>query len=370
MVWFGNLTAEYPLPSHWPIGAVIGASCVLIAVTLFAITAARRWPWITVGWLWFLGTLVPMIGLIQAGYQSMADRYTYIPGIGLAIAVVFSLPELPRFGWFARVSAAATAGVVLGVLCIFTIRQVSYWHDLVSLWAHAVDVTADNWTAHRNYGGALADKFRDEEALQHFGAALSLNPKDLDTRIDESMLLLRMGRIEDARDQVETACRLNPSSARAQCAMGDILRKQNDLPAAVLHYHRALDLDPGYARAMCNLGIALAASGHVPEAIAQFRSAVVADPLFAEGHTNLAIALAQTGHADEAFVEFNAAVELAPTRPEIRVSFGNALLRWGRVDDAIEQLREAHRLRPGDERVEQSLRTAVARRAGISSCSD
>lgn len=328
MVWFGSLTAQYPLPQRWPIWAVAGSVCLLAAVTAVAFLRLRRSPWVAVGWLWFLGTLVPMIGLMQAGYQAMADRYAYIPSVGLAIAVVFSLPDLFEFRAPVRLAYAGSALAALVALCYFSVRQIGYWHDTTTLWGHALEVTSNNWMAEREYANALSRQSHFEAAIPHFRAAITLVPDDTDSSITLGKILLSAGRIDEARDVFEQALRHEPNSERAENG----------------------------------IGIALAASGHVPEALAEFRHVVAMAPAFVDGRMSLAKLLARTGHEDEAVFHFRAALKLEPTRVDAHLSFGNALMRWGRLDEAIAEFSEACRLRPDDKNAEKLLNIALQRR--------
>jgi hypothetical protein len=214
MLWPSGLTVIYPLPDRLSVGAVIAAIAVLVAVSVAVVRLARPAPYLCVGWLWYLGTLVPVSGLVQVGLQARANRYTYIPLVGIFVMVAWGVPAL-----FARRRVVRAALPVLGtgilVACtLLTMREVRYWHDNVTLWTRATMVTlgVDEYHAHMSLGATLGDQGRLDEAIRHFAAAVTLEPNAADAHASLGIALGRQGRTGDALRALEEAARLDPAN--------------------------------------------------------------------------------------------------------------------------------------------------------------
>ena len=282
--WFypANLVAMYPYPySGLAVGRVAMAAALLAAISLAVLIAWRRYPYVLVGWLWYLGMLVPVIGLVQVGSQAMADRYSYLPLIGPAVALVWLaagfVASAPRW----RLPCAAVASFILLDLIVVAYQQVSYWHDSKTLWTHALDCNADNWTAHHGLGAALSESQRYDEAIAEFEQALKLRPPYALARVSLGMALEHRG-------------------------------EPGDIDAAVELYRRAVADDPTLADAHYNLGVLLASCGSTAEAIAEFQSALKCKPDKANAHYNLAECLERQGNYAEAMASWRAALRLQP----------------------------------------------------------
>ncbi len=237
-----KLCVFYPYPFHWHGTAVAGSCFILIAISVAAIRTRKRFPFFVVGWLWFVGTLVPAIGLVQVGIQARADRYTYIPSIGILIALVWGIDNLSR-RWRFRAAMLTTGMALASITCaLLTERQIGFWRDSETLFRHALAVTRDNATANLDLGVAL----------------------------------LRERRLDEAQPFLETAVRLCPESPKAQFDMGTLYFARNRFTDAVRSYEQGLRRMPNDPVAHFSLGIALHKTGHLDEAIAQFRDAVAA----------------------------------------------------------------------------------------------
>jgi hypothetical protein len=254
-VWPSGLAPFYPHPhEHWRWGPVLVGGVVLLAVTVTSLAGARRWPWLTVGWLWFLGTLVPVIGLVQVGDQARADRYSYVPHIGLFIALVWSAAAvLDRLRVPAALRAAA-AGCCLVPLSVLTWVQVDYWQDAGTVWEHALAVTSGNDRAHFNLANYLADRGWAERnpallagAREHYAAAVALEPGDFRYRYNYGTLLLNRGELDQAREQFERFVELNPAEENAWYNLGLTQLRTGQPARAVQSLRRALTLKPGSA---------------------------------------------------------------------------------------------------------------------------
>jgi tetratricopeptide (TPR) repeat protein len=281
---------------------VVQACLALLALagtTVFAIRAGRRHAYIPVGWLWYVGTLVPVIGLVQAGGQAMADRYMYVPSIGLFVIVAWGVAELGarwRYGRAALPWAAACAMVA----CAAAARaQVQYWSDSVSLWQHALDVTEGNWVAENNMGGALLKQGRVAEAAPYFNEALRINPHSAEAQANLGMALMGTGKLDEAGQRFAAAVRMEPGYAQAHDGLGSALSGQGRLDEAVAQYQEALRIIPDYAEAHNDLGVALGRQEKLNDAIHEFEEALRIKPDYKDAMDNLKLALAMRGKAGQ-----------------------------------------------------------------------
>jgi protein O-mannosyl-transferase len=280
-LWPSGLAAFYPLgASTAALQASLGAA-LLIVVTILTVRAGRNRGYLPVGWLWYVGTLVPVIGLVQVGGQSMADRYTYVPLIGLFLIAAWGAPELAsrlRYGKLALPVAASCAILACGVLAR---AQVRYWSDDLSLWRHALNVTQDNYMAHTHLGLALANQGRDGEAMPHFVEAVRLRPDFALAQNDLGVALMARGDLDEAARHLSAALRKEPGNATIHTNLGLTLMGLGEPGEAARSFAAALELQPDRADAHANLGDALARiPGRLPDAVAQYREALRLQPGF------------------------------------------------------------------------------------------
>ena len=259
MIWPQNLAVFYPHPVLLPWWKVAGAGLLLISISLFVIRVWRRRPYLVVGWLWYLGTLVPVIGLVQIGRQAMADRYTYIPLIGISIIIAWGVPELLVKWRYKEIGLAAIAAVVFSVLMAITYIQVRYWANSITLFEHALEVTFNNYVAHDNLGSALYRKGRLDEAVGHYTEALRINPDYLEPHNNLGAALFRKGKIDEAICYFTRALRIKPDIAETHNNLGAALFQKGKIDEAIAHFQEALRIRPDYANAHNNLNSALAA---------------------------------------------------------------------------------------------------------------
>jgi protein O-mannosyl-transferase len=259
-IWPANLSLMYPFPSHVPAWQLAGAGVLLGAISWFAWRLRRRCPYLLVGWLWYLGMLVPVIGLVQVGGQAMADRYTYLPLVGILIAAAFGAQDLAkRFPNGNKL--ASIAATVLLTACLFaTERQLRYWHDSVALFSHAISVTENNALAHANLGFAFYREKRLDDAISEFERALKLQPTNVDTYNNLGVVLLHKGRVDEALAQFDIALNLRPDSADVHANRARALSGKGDTAAAIAECETALRLKPDYVEAENNLAWILATS--------------------------------------------------------------------------------------------------------------
>ena len=309
MFWPSGLAVFYPYPKGSLVVPAVAAGVFLAAITVAAIWSARKWPYLPVGWLWYLVTLSPVIGLIQAGQQARADRYMYIPMIGLSIMLAWGGAELLRARPQLQIALAATA---IAACAVVTFVQVGYWENGVKLFQRAVDVTRDNYVARFN----LAHELREQ------------------------------GDIAGATTQLEEAVRIRPDSGLAHDELGQLLGKQGRLEEALAQLRQAEVSLPHDAALHYRIGIILASAGKTEQAADELSQAVRLDPTNADAHRNLGVALAMMDRLPEAVEQFRAAVGLKPDDANLRFNYAVALMNSGQKREAIAQLQDAIRLNP------------------------
>ena len=292
MIWPHPLAAFYPHPGHsLTIWKAAGAGLLLVCISVLVVRGARRYPYLVVGWLWYIGTLIPVIGFVQAGSQAMADRFTYIPLIGLYIIIAWGVPEIvPR--WPHRNLYLATLSTTLFLfLMALTWKQVQYWKNSISLFEHTVEVTSNNWLCNSNLGIALYREGRTDDAIKHYLEALSIKPDYAEAHDNLGLALYREGRIDDAIKHYLEALSIKPDNAEAHINLGLALDREGRTDDAIKHYLEALRIKPDYAEAHNNLGIAFARRGNLDVAVEHFQKALQIDPNFSQARDNLKKAL-------------------------------------------------------------------------------
>src|SRR6266542_1364445 len=311
--WPNDLAVYYPFPEAGiPAWQIISAALLLIGITAFCFFQRKVRPYLIVGWLWFLGTLVPVIGLAQVGGQSMADRYFYIPSIGLFIALVFGLADIAESRRVAPWLSAAIANVVLLVLATLTNAQIHRWSDSFTLFKHALTVAPPSVIVEDCLGLALHKNGQLDEAVPHFERALQMRPDDYTALLTMGVTRFYQGRVPEAMEYAQRAIRLQPDSAKAHNLLGMALANQNRNDAALDELRRASELAPKDAEIRNGLGLTLARLGRVPEAVEEFHEALRLDPKNAPAHSNLGLLLLASGKPQESILEFEAALQINP----------------------------------------------------------
>jgi Flp pilus assembly protein TadD len=279
-VWPRGLAVFYPHPGTWPAWQVAGCALLLVGATYVAWRVRRNAPYALVGWLWFLGMLVPVIGIVQVGDQSMADRYTYLPSIGLMIVIVWGMGDFLRVDRSPeRLGPATATAATLVVLSIATSLQLRHWSGgTIQLFQHAVNVTDGNWLAHRHLASALADEKRYDEAAISYRIALRLSPTSAQTHYNYGNFLAKQGRAAEAVDAYREAVRFDPHFALAHNSLGAALFSAGDVKGAEAAFRNAIRIDASYADAHANLGVVLAKQNRRDEAIAEFQEALGLKP--------------------------------------------------------------------------------------------
>ena len=287
MIWPDHLAVLYPYPASISAWYVIAAVVVLGGVTFLAVRYANKFPWLVVGWLWYLGTLVPVIGIVQTGVQAMADRYAYVPAIGLFIIAAWGGSRIAA-GWRHKLKALSVASACIIIFCMAAARfQVRYWHDSFVLFNHALAATSDNYVMHNNLGYELASKGHFDEAIKHYREALTIHPDFETAYINLGVALRRQGRVEDSIKYYYAVLSARPKYAGVHHHLGISMLHTGKIDAAIAHFRQALSIKPDYAEVYNSLGAAMVSKGKIKEAIVSFRQALRIDPDFPEAKNNL-----------------------------------------------------------------------------------
>jgi protein O-mannosyl-transferase len=345
-VWPASLAVPYPLVTAWAWWQVAGAGALLLAATVGALSCARRAPWVLTGWFWFCGTLVPVIGLVQVGNYSLADRFTYLPSVGLFLLVAWTLHQAVVRWPQCRGAVVGASLLLVGVAGWGAASQVHYWQDSATLFEHAVQVTQNNYIAYNNLGTALAQAGQSERAQSCFVEALRLRPEHPEAHINLALALTRQHQYAEAVTHYEAALRVAPADAQAHINLANLLDQLGHGPEALLHYQAALRSQPQSPEAEYNLAASLAGQGRLEEAVAHYEAALRLAPQNASAHYNLATLLGRLGRRSEAKAHYLAALRLNPAHAAAHNNLGNLLVRLGEGQEAAAHFTAALALEP------------------------
>ena len=312
MIWPMHLSVFYPYPWHFNIAVVASCLIFLAIVTFTVLIVRKRMPYLATGWLWYLGTLVPVIGIIKVGSQAMADRYTYIPLIGIFVMVVWGLRDIFCRWSYGKAALGSLALIILALLTWATSIQVATWKNSEILFSHALAVTKDNYLAQDNLGVALFDRGDVDGAIKHYRESI----------------------------------RLRRNYVNAQCNLGVALVKKKQYAEAFTHYRECLRINPGYSEAYYNMGVALADLGRKDEAIKQYTEVLKNYPRHENAHRNLGLLLAEKGNFDEAIAHYYKALDANPDNVGTRINLADSLLKKGSIEEALIQIKEALKIDP------------------------
>ena len=335
MIWPVDLAVFYPHPGDqlpvWEIGLAI---LMLAMVSAGAIALRRKSPYLITGWFWYLVMLLPVIGLIQVGSQAHADRYTYLPQIGLYLLLAWAItdalaPQLQR-----RILAVMASVTVIALAWCARV-QASYWRNGESLWGHALAVTSRNFMAHDGLGENLANRGRLDEAIDQFQKALNIAPGYPEIQTNLILALTKKGRTDEAITNLQALLKEYPNDAHAQYDLGNALLKKGDSQSAIAAYEKTLSIQARYPAAHYNLGIALDQNGRIDEAIAHYLQAVQQDPKYAEAYYLLGNDLLQKSRVDDAIAAYEQALKNRPKYPGAENNIGFALFQKGRPSEGI-----------------------------------
>ncbi len=336
--WPFDLAIGYPRPAHWPLAPI--AALLLAIITAIALWQWRRRPWLPVGWLWFLGTLIPVLGLVPVGLQARADRYTYLPVLGLQLAMLWTVREVKVFSlapWLGPVTAA----ILLTGCAVRTWTQLAFWQNSETLYQHALAVTQDNYLAHCYLGATLLNQNRPEAACDHFRRAIELKSDYGAARFRLGFALEKMGRDNEALAAYEALLKFKPDDVQARFRCANVLARLNRDGEALPQYEKLIQLEPGFVRAESSYADSLRALNRLPEAEAHYRRALALQSDDAYSHYGLGATLEEAGRPAEALASYRRAVELKPDFADARYNLGVLLLNGGQPAEAIPQFRAA-----------------------------
>jgi tetratricopeptide (TPR) repeat protein len=356
----GILYLLKPIAGYWWLAAAI----ILCALSVLAIRVRQSRPYIAVGWFWFLGTLVPVIGLVQVGRQSTADRYTYLPSIGLFMIAAFLAAEVIA----SRKVLLASGAALISVACAgLTYAQVQHWRSSEALWQHTLDVTRENYYAYFMLAGAFGDQGNLDQAIPLYTQALALRPMFPEAHYNLAVALWLQGKVSEAIPHYTEAIRIRPQYADAHNALAVALVREGKPDEAIPHFQEALRLKPNFAEVHSNLADALMKIHRPEEAIGQYEEALrlspglraAVSPSLALAHYDAGSALVNAGKRAEAMSHFRDAVRVNPNLAEAHNLLGTLYLIDGKPQEAIPQLSEAIRLKPDLVVAHHNLGTAL-----------
>jgi len=363
MLWPTRLSVFYPHLGAGPAWRVALAVAGLLAVTAVCIWQARRRAYLLIGWLWYLGTLLPVIGLIQVGGQLIANRYTYIPLIGPFMAITWLSYDLLGRGKAGRVVLGTAAAVILVGLVHCTRFEVGLWASETALFRRALQVTYWNHLAHHMLGLALVKEGKVEEGIEQYRKALQIRPDEFLTHLAMAMALSRVGQTDEAIKHYQNALEIKPDSWAVYNNLGDIFNKQGQSEQALHYFEEAVRLNPASTVVHTNLAHLLSKQGRYEEALTHYQQILLINPRDFDATNGMAVALYRLQKYPPAIQYFRRAVELNPQAAGARSNLAAALAQLGYFDEAIKQLQEALRLEPGSATVQKNLKAILEQKA-------
>jgi len=367
MFWPSGLAVLYPFPANggasWE---MILAPALLISISAGVFVLRKSRPYLLAGWLWYLVMLAPVIGILQVGAQARADRYTYLPQIGLYLMLTWAVADLCVRWRYSRLILVGLSTVILAALIYRARVQTSYWRNSESLWTHTLASTSDNFIAHNNLGNALLQKGKVDDAIAQFQQALQINPHNAEAAHNNfGNALLQKGHVDEAITQFQQALQINPDDANAHNNLGGALLQKGKVDEAITQFQQALQINPDDADAYINLGNALLQKGNADDAIAHYKKALQINPDIAEAHFNLGNALLLKGKVDEAIAHYQQALQIKPDYANALNNLGLALFKKGNVDEAIAQFQQALQIKPGIAEAHFNLGLALFKKGNV-----
>jgi len=347
MAWPIHLAPFYPHPEFYlPTWQIVLAIIALISISTAAVFWRRELPYVFTGWFWYLVMLIPVIGIVQVGSQAHADRYTYLPQIGLYILVSWSAAHLVARRRAGLPILIAAAAIALLSLTWIARAQVRYWHDSETLWKHSLAVTEDNTYPYYGLGQLHVARGETNKAIAEFRWALNLRPKSPYAHDALGFALTKAGQLDEAVDHLNAAISILPNHPTAHLHLGNALLQKGQTSDAIKEFEQQLSLHPDDAAAHCDLATALVHQGQLNQAIAQYQKAIELRPDRADAYYDLGNCYLQQGSPENAVKEYEHALHLSPHLVEARNNLATILCQKGEIDRAISELEEAIRIQP------------------------
>ncbi len=341
-----GLAAFYPHPVTRPMWQVAGAAVILAAITLFCLREARRRPYLIIGWFWYLGTLVPVIELVQAGDFSHADRYTYLPSIGVFIMAAWGVADLAAAWQVPRRAVAAASAIVLAAFTVCAVVQTGYWHDSETLFRHAISVGHPSTLAYDNVAAYAMNQKRYDAARESLGKALELNPKDLKALNNMGLIALAQGHHDEARTYLTKALELKPDQVNVINNLANIAMDQKHYDEARIYLKKALELDPASINPLINLGNIATEQGHYDEAGESLKKALEIDPRSVSALTNIGKLYVVQKRYEDAKNYLTKALSLDPKSVNALNNLGGCFLYQDQYEEARQYLQRALEVDP------------------------
>jgi protein O-mannosyl-transferase len=340
MIWPGNLAVFYPYPRLLVPWQVLGSALLFIAITVVVIWRAKRSPYLATGWLWYTGTLVPVIGIVYAGGQAMADRYTYIPLIGLFIMVAWGVPELLK-KWNYRKKILLTLSA-MSILClsIITWTQVGFWQNNITLYDHTLKITNNNWLAYYNRGHAYADLGNYRQAIEDYGRAVEINPGYADIYYNRGHAYADLGNYRQAIEDYGKAIEIKPGYGEAYINRGNAYNGLGSYKRAIEDYNEATRLKADSYITYYDRATLYAKHGQYQLAIENFDKAIGRNPDYIKAYNNRGIVYAQMGIYQKALEDFNEAIRL---KSDYADAYSNRAFVYIKLGDNISCCRDAQK---------------------------
>jgi protein O-mannosyl-transferase len=355
MFWPNNLAAIYPYPVLLPKWQVFGAAFLLIAVTVTVIGKARRAPYLGVGWLWYVGTLVPVIGIVQVGLQARADRYTYLPLIGLFIMAAWGISELSKNRRYRKEVLFASSTVILLSLCTVTWTQIQYWQNGITLLERAVNITDNNYLAYQNRGAVYLALGNYRQAIEDFDKAIAIIPIYAEAYYNRGISYWHLGNEMQALRDFDKAIEIDPRHAEIYYKRGIIYASRGNYSQAIGDFDRAIEINPKDAGIYYYRGNVYSSLGNYRQAIGDLDKAIEIMPKYAEAYYKRGISYWRLGNSSQAIGDFDKTIESNPKFAEAYYSRGYVYGQLGNDGQAIEDLKTAARL--GNKNAQMSLKS-------------
>jgi protein O-mannosyl-transferase len=360
LFWPHNLAIVYSYPRHWPALLALGAALLLLTWAALFFFRARQNPYLITGWLWFLGTLVPAIGIVQVGAQSIADRYTYIPSIGFFIVAAWGANDLLDRWPEMRKYLPVIAGVTLAALAGMTAIQINYWRNSTDLFLHAIEVTTGNYVAENCLGKAFEKSGDNARALVLYADAVKIEPRYPQSQFNLAIGLLAFGKTNEALEHLRAAARLEPHDPDIQYDLGIYFSQHGSPDDAARGFRAALADRPDFPEAQNALGLILAGQKNFAGAAPLFAQAARLKPEDPEYRFNYGLALLDNHQPAEAAVEFSAELRLKPDETKVHFRLAQALQQENKSTGAVFHYREALRLTPDFPEAKKALDEILA----------
>jgi tetratricopeptide (TPR) repeat protein len=356
LFWPEDLAVFYPFDADlFSFRQIAMCALLVLGISVFVIRFGRTRKYLPVGWFWFVGTLIPVIGIVQSGSQAFADRYTYIPYIGLFIMAAWGLPELCSKWPYRNTTLGVTAVLVLTALGLAAYRQTGYWNNSTALFSHANEVTKNNFLAYNNLGAAYSNLCRWQEAIEAFKQSMRFKPDYAEAHCNLGIAYGNLGRWQEATEACKQAIRFKPNYAEAYSNLGAAYSSVGRNLEAIETCMQSIQIKPDCAEAHYNLGVAYGHLGRWQEAVEAYRQAIRIKPNYSEAHNNLGNVYVHLGRWQEAVEACTQSIRIQPDCAEAHYNLGNAYANLGRWREAIEAYRQAIRFRPDYPEAQKNL---------------